>query len=132
MVDSLTAVNPDPRRGLPSVGKLSAWLTATRPDLPVWAVTEAARQVVGEAREQLEAASAPQDVSAPDWQVRVCELAERLSRRHPRPVVNATGVVLHTNLGRSPLPAGAAEAVRDVAAGPLVPMGCLAIWTTIS
>jgi L-seryl-tRNA(Ser) seleniumtransferase len=49
--------------------------------------------------------------------VRVAALAEALCRRHPRPVVNATGIVLHTNLGRSPLPPGAADAVREVAAG---------------
>lgn len=32
-----------------------------------------------------------------------------------RPVINATGVILHTNLGRAPLAAEAAEAARQVA-----------------
>jgi L-seryl-tRNA(Ser) seleniumtransferase len=32
-----------------------------------------------------------------------------------RPVINATGVILHTNLGRAPLPAGALEHIRDIA-----------------
>ncbi|MGE5462445.1 MAG: L-seryl-tRNA(Sec) selenium transferase [Syntrophothermus sp.] len=32
-----------------------------------------------------------------------------------RPVINATGVILHTNLGRSPLSAAAIQAMKDVA-----------------
>ncbi len=40
-------------------------------------------------------------------------LAE-LNRPHLRPVINATGVVIHTNLGRSPLPAEALEAILRV------------------
>jgi len=35
----------------------------------------------------------------------------------PRPVVNATGVIIHTNLGRAPLSPEAAAAMRAVAAG---------------
>ena len=34
-----------------------------------------------------------------------------------RPVLNATGVIIHTNLGRAPLAARALERVREVAAG---------------
>src|SRR5256885_1659815 len=32
-----------------------------------------------------------------------------------QPVINGTGVVIHTNLGRSPLPQGAGEVLRNVA-----------------
>ncbi len=133
MVDSPSAVNPDPRRSLPSVAKLAARLHSARPELPEWAVTEAARQVVSEARDHLtqelegkpgpgsgspqELAGARRKPAAQDWDQKTAALAARLSRRHPRPVVNATGIVLHTNLGRSPLPTGAANAVREVAAG---------------
>lgn len=42
------------------------------------------------------------------------ESARRRARPGLRPVINATGVVLHTNLGRSPLAAAAAEAVAGI------------------
>ena len=38
-------------------------------------------------------------------------------RRRLQPVLNATGVVIHTNIGRSPLAAEAAEAVQEIALG---------------
>ena len=41
----------------------------------------------------------------------------RLTGRRPGRVINATGVLLHTNLGRAPIAAGAAEAAREAAAG---------------
>ena len=34
-----------------------------------------------------------------------------------RPLINATGVIIHTNLGRAPLSAAAREAIGQVAAG---------------
>ncbi len=54
----------------------------------------------------------------------VGELAERIARRilegeepHLRPVVNATGILLHTGLGRSPLAEEAVEEMTAVARG---------------
>ncbi len=41
----------------------------------------------------------------------------RVTRPHLRPVVNATGVVVHTNLGRSPLAEEALEAILRISRG---------------
>jgi L-seryl-tRNA(Ser) seleniumtransferase len=54
---------------------------------------------------------------AKDWVARTVVVAERLLGRHPRRVVNATGVVLHTNLGRAPLAEGAARAAFEASVG---------------
>jgi L-seryl-tRNA(Ser) seleniumtransferase len=43
--------------------------------------------------------------------------AERRFALSPEPVVNATGVIVHTNLGRAPLSEAAIQAITQVAAG---------------
>jgi len=45
----------------------------------------------------------------------VGRVIQELRRPRLRPVVNATGVILHTNLGRAPLAAAAAEAAAAIA-----------------
>lgn len=47
------------------------------------------------------------------WEERIREM----SGGSLRPVINATGVVLHTNLGRSPLPEAALQAINELAGG---------------
>jgi L-seryl-tRNA(Ser) seleniumtransferase len=79
-------------------------------------VTEAIRAVLDDVRRQLTTqargpAPSPEEVMA--------RTLARLEAQQPlplRPVVNATGVVLHTNLGRALLAPEAIEAVADVAA----------------
>ena len=45
----------------------------------------------------------------------VMAAASRILATHPRSVINATGVVLHTNLGRAPAAAAALKAIREAA-----------------
>jgi L-seryl-tRNA(Ser) seleniumtransferase len=102
----------DDRRQLPSVDRLLrepavAELLAAAPR---GAVVQAVREAVDAARRLR--GGAPEDWAA--------DIAERLARRTARtllPVINATGVVLHTNLGRAPLAPAAWEAMRGVAEG---------------
>ena len=47
----------------------------------------------------------------------VAERLERLQRPSLRKVINATGVILHTNLGRAPLSENVIEAIRRTAGG---------------
>ena len=57
-------------------------------------------------------------VPSPDLlEERIRKRAAGLSQPSLRPVINATGVVIHTNLGRSPLPKEVLEAVASVSTG---------------
>jgi L-seryl-tRNA(Ser) seleniumtransferase len=97
-------------RDLPSVDRL---LSDERlAELDRRAATEAARTALAAAREAIRAGHDPGDLVE---RVR----AELASAREPRlrRVLNATGVVVHTNLGRAPLADAALERVREAARG---------------
>src|SRR5205823_10048011 len=100
----------DSRRTLPSVTKVLAALE----ELPHGLAVGLARAVVDDARERVEAGSA---VTEEEVLADARRRAEEIGRSLLQPVVNATGVIVHTNLGRAPLGAAPLEAVAAVAGG---------------
>jgi|tagenome__1003787_1003787.scaffolds.fasta_scaffold20943279_2 L-seryl-tRNA(Ser) seleniumtransferase len=95
----------DPRRALPSVDRVVTRLAG----LPHALLVDAAREAVADARAGIaEGGAIDEDSVVRDATRRV----ERMQRERLRPLVNATGVLLHTNLGRAPV---GADALADAA-----------------
>lgn len=109
----------DPRanerlRALPSVDAVlgSAELAAALAAHPRPRVVEAVRRSLAAARARVQAG----DVRSFDV-ADVHQMLSQLAQPRLRPVLNATGVVLHTNLGRAPLAEEACAQVSAVARG---------------
>ena len=109
---------PDPElstrlRSLPSVEELAARLVESHGAAHGLAVL-AARDAIAARREAIASGSATgAEGIDEDAEGRLAAA----SRRRLRRVVNATGVIVHTNLGRAPLPDAAISALGEVARG---------------
>jgi L-seryl-tRNA(Ser) seleniumtransferase len=109
-------MSPNPLRNIPSVSELleSPPLKALVDRINRNAIVGAVRTVLDEMRTEVQTAAS--ELTLPN----VPDLAERIARRimesetpSLRPVINATGILLHTGLGRSPL---ADDAIAEMTA----------------
>jgi L-seryl-tRNA(Ser) seleniumtransferase len=101
--------------GLPKIDRIvdAPELAKVRRSLGRRALTALARQAVSDARERVRSGG-----QMPLWEEVLAEIerrAEARLRTGLAPVINATGVLLHTNLGRAPLPRASLENIARVA-----------------
>jgi L-seryl-tRNA(Ser) seleniumtransferase len=107
---------PNPLRELPAVNAVldAPALASLRSDYSQEQLVAAVRDELTAAREHLRNG----DRTVPDAELVARRAAERLGREQQpklRRVINATGIVLHTNLGRAPMAEEAARAAYDAA-----------------
>ncbi|MFQ5414080.1 MAG: L-seryl-tRNA(Sec) selenium transferase [Phycisphaerae bacterium] len=106
-------------RSLPSVTALLAhddvrdWLAG----LPRAAVTAAIRSAIEDARRDIVAGKRDTPVDIQDLLARAESAIVTAAIPAPQRVINATGIVLHTGLGRAPLCDAAIDAMTDAAHG---------------
>ncbi|MBN2445630.1 MAG: L-seryl-tRNA(Sec) selenium transferase [Phycisphaerae bacterium] len=105
-------------RQLPSVDHLLRQTVVANllEDHPRPEVLLAIRRVLDQRRSEILAGESA-DTGTPALALEVRRILHERARPSLRRVINATGIVLHTGLGRAPLAESAIEAIADVAAG---------------
>jgi L-seryl-tRNA(Ser) seleniumtransferase len=88
----------NPLRELPSVDDILVKLSDLAAEFPHRLIVAEIRAALDHARDALRAGAAPPDIEA-----RTRDALAALAKPSLRRLINATGVVLHTNLGRAPL-----------------------------
>lgn len=107
----------NPFRNLPAVDAVLGHpvVVALRGTLPVAQVTDCARAVIEATRQTLKEHGGDAAVSLEEIAQRTAAAATRLTQRRLVHVINATGIVLHTNLGRAALSQTAIERLQQAA-----------------
>jgi L-seryl-tRNA(Ser) seleniumtransferase len=104
-------MNPTSRRDIPSVDRLLAALAPTAIPRPL--VVDHVRRFLAEIRQNNSSV-------VPDFDSLVARIDDdlrALSRTRLQPVINATGILAHTNLGRAPLGSDAVSTLLAIARG---------------
>lgn len=106
-------------RSIPKVDDLlrEPSIVALQKEMPTQTVTDAVRAALDELREQVLAGIRDQLPEREELCARIAEVAKQAILPSLRSVINGTGVVLHTNLGRACLSQKATEAVCLAARG---------------
>ena len=104
----------DARRELPSVNSLleTSGVRSLLAHHPRRVVLDAVRRAVDDARSSGDAHRTEEQ-----WIESITSVVRRNTQSSLRRVINATGVVLHTNLGRAPLAEAAIRAIEEAAGG---------------
>ena len=109
------------RRVIPSIEQLRQRpvIRALEAQYGAAAAVDALRAGTDVVRKAMTASGQPADAHAIASRIEqaAADHLDRVFRSSLRRVINATGVVLHTNLGRAPLAAAALDRIREVAAG---------------
>src|SRR5215216_3900928 len=100
-------------RAIPPVSAIVAEAKRLGSELTEDALTRVARSELDEVRQAL---LGGETFDRPEIERRVIEAIAALERPRLTPVLNATGVVVHTNLGRAPVSLETAEAMREAVA----------------
>jgi L-seryl-tRNA(Ser) seleniumtransferase len=109
----------DSRRRIPSVDSLlqSDAFTDLLNERPRSLVVSAIRRVLDGLRRELAEGEANAAPDTTELVERTRQTLDAMDAPSLRRVINATGIPLHTNLGRAPLPSAVREALNDVSIG---------------
>src|SRR5918997_3308417 len=103
-------------RAIPRVSAIVAEVKRLGSQLTEEVLTRVARVALEEARQALRAG---ETLDRAEIERRVIDASRELERPRLSPVLNATGVIVHTNLGRASVSPETAEAMREAAAHPV-------------